>query len=164
MPTILHLGNRVMKKILFICLGNICRSPMAEYLFRSMAAERGIPVHTASAGTSGWHDGEGMHCGTADVLDGLGIASHDFVSRKLKASDVRDYDYLIVMDDSNLRDVEKLFGRQPEKIFKITDLLPKGSGYHHVPDPWYTGNFNETRAILTACCDVLLTRLQNGAM
>ena len=152
-----------MKKILFICLGNICRSPMAEYLFRSMAAERGIPVHTASAGTSGWHDGEGMHCGTADVLDGLGIASHDFVSRKLKASDVRDYDYLIVMDDSNLRDVEKLFGRQPEKIFKINDLLPKGSGYDHVPDPWYTGNFNETRAILTACCDVLLT-LQNGAM
>lgn len=153
-----------MKKILFICLGNICRSPMAEYLFRSMAAERSIAVHTASAGTSGWHDGEGMHCGTADVLDGLGIASHDFVSRKLKASDVRDYDYLIVMDDSNLRDVEKLFGRQPEKIFKITDLLPKGSGYDHVPDPWYTGSFNETRDILTACCDVLLTRLQNGAM
>ena len=153
-----------MKKILFICLGNICRSPMAEYLFRDMAAQRGIAVQTASAGTSGWHDGEGMHCGTADVLDGLGIASHDFVSRKLKASDVRDYDYLIVMDDSNLRDVEKLFGRQPEKIFKITDLLPKGSGYDHVPDPWYTGNFNETRAILTACCDVLLTRLQNGAM
>ena len=112
-----------MKKILFICLGNICRSPMAEYLFRSMAAERGIPVHTASAGTSGWHDGEGMHCGTADVLDG-----------------------------------------QPEKIFKITDLLPASSRYDHVPDPWYTGNFNETRAILTACCDALLTRLQNGAM
>ena len=124
-----------MKKILFICLGNICRSPMAEYLFRSMAAERGIPVHTASAGTSGWHDGEGMHCGTADVLDGLGIASQDFVSRKIKKSDLNDYDYLIVMDDSNLRDAEKFFGRQPEKIFKITDLLPKGSGYDHVPDP-----------------------------
>ena len=153
-----------MKKILFICLGNICRSPMAEYLFRAMAAERGIAAQTASAGTSGWHDGEGMHCGTADVLDGLGIASQDFVSRKLKASDVRDYDYLIVMDDSNLRDVEKLFGRQPEKIFKITDLLPQSSGYDHVPDPWYTGSFNETRDILTACCDVLLTRLQNGAM
>ena len=137
---------------------------MAEYIFRNMAAQRGIAVQTASAGTSGWHDGEGMHCGTADVLDGLGIASHDFVSRKLKASDVRDYDYLIVMDDSNLRDVEKLFGRQPEKIFKITDVLPANSPYDHVPDPWYTGNFNETRDILTACCDVLLTRLQDGAM
>jgi len=154
------------RRILFVCLGNICRSPMAEYVLRHQAAERGLShlVETASAGTSGWHDGEGMHCGTADVLDGLGIASHDFVSRKLKASDVRDYDYLIVMDDSNLRDVEKLFGRQPEKIFKITDLLPASSRYDHVPDPWYTGNFNETRAILTACCDALLTRLQNGAM
>ena len=153
-----------MKKILFICLGNICRSPMAEYLCRHMAAQRGIAVQTASAGTSGWHDDEGMHCGTADVLDGLGIASQDFVSRKIKKSDLNDYDYLIVMDDSNLRDAEKFFGRQPEKIFKITDLLPKGSGYDHVPDPWYTGNFNETRDILTACCDVLLTRLQQGEM
>ena len=153
-----------MKKILFICLGNICRSPMAEYIFRNMAAQRGIAVQTASAGTSGWHDGEGMHCGTADVLDGLGIASQDFVSRKIKKSDVNGYDYLIVMDDSNLRDVEKLFGRQPEKIFKITDLLPQGSHHDHVPDPWYTGNFNETRDILTACCDALLTRLQDGAM
>ena len=116
-----------MKKILFICLGNICRSPMAEYLFRAMAAERGIAAQTASAGTSGWHDGEGMHCGTADVLDGLGIASHDFVSRKLKASDVRDYDYLIVMDDSNLRDVEKLFGRQPEKSSKSPTCCPQAA-------------------------------------
>lgn len=153
-----------MKKILFICLGNICRSPMAEYIFRNMAAKRGIAVQTASAGTSGWHDGEGMHCGTADVLDGLGIASQGFVSRKIKKSDVNDYDYLIVMDDSNLRDVEKLFGRQPEKIFKITDVLPANSPYDHVPDPWYTGNFNETRDILTTCCDVLLTRLQKGEM
>ena len=134
---------------------------MAEYLFRAIAAERGISVQTASAGTSGWHDGEGMHCGTADVLDGLGIASHDFVSRKLKASDVRDYDYLIVMDDSNLRDVEKLFGRQPEKIFKITDLAPS-CGYDHVPDPWYTGNFNETRNILTACCEALAGQIRRG--
>ena len=149
-----------MKKILFICLGNICRSPMAEYIFRDMATQRGIAVQTASAGTSGWHDGEGMHCGTADVLDGLGIASQDFVSRKIKKSDANDYDYLIVMDDSNLRDVEKLFGRQPEKIFKITDLLPANSPYDHVPDPWYTGNFNETRRILTACCSALLDKIE----
>ena len=56
--------------------------------------------------------------------------------------------------------MEKLFGRQPEKIFKITDLLPEGSGYDHVPDPWYTGNFNETRRILTACCSALLDKIE----
>ena len=154
----------MMKKILFVCLGNICRSPMAEYILRDMAQKRGIAVNVASAGTSGWHDGEYMHCGTAEILDGLSIESRDFRSRKIPADALQYYDYVIVMDDSNLRDVEKLFGRQPEKIFKITDLLPASSRYDHVPDPWYTGNFNETRAILTACCDALLTRLQNGAM
>lgn len=152
-----------MKKVLFICLGNICRSPMAEYIFRDIAAKRGIAVQSASAGTSGWHDGEFMHCGTSEVLDGLYIDHNDFVSRKVKKSDIHDYDYLIVMDDANLRDVEKLFGRQPEKIFKITDLLPNGE-YDHVPDPWYTGNFNETRRIVQACCEVLADKIQHGEM
>ena len=114
-----------MKKILFICLGNICRSPMAEYLCRHMAAQRGIAVQTASAGTSGWHDGEGMHCGTADVLDGLGIASQDFISRKIKKSDANDYDYLIVMDDSNLRDVENFSAGSLKKSSKSPTFCPK---------------------------------------
>ena len=57
----------MMKKILFVCLGNICRSPMAEYILRDMAQKRGIAVNVASAGTSGWHDGEYMHCGTAEI-------------------------------------------------------------------------------------------------
>ncbi|MDK4622622.1 low molecular weight protein-tyrosine-phosphatase [Kingella kingae] len=152
-----------MKKILFICLGNICRSPMAEYIFRDMAQQRGIVVQTASAGTSSWHDGEFMHCGTADILDGLNIDSRAFVSQKLKKSDFLDYDYLIVMDDNNLRDVQKRFGKH-DKIFKITDLLGKSSLHDHVPDPWYTGNFNETRDILTACCQELLNRLSDGRL
>ncbi len=152
-----------MKKILFICLGNICRSPMAEYIFRDMAQQRGIAIQTASAGTSGWHDGEFMHCGTADILDGLNIDSRAFVSQKLKKSDFLDYDYLIVMDDNNLRDVQKRFGKH-DKIFKITDLLGKSSLHDHVPDPWYTGNFNETRDILTACCQELLNRLSDGRL
>ncbi|UOP04188.1 low molecular weight protein-tyrosine-phosphatase [Conchiformibius kuhniae] len=151
-----------MKKILFVCLGNICRSPMAEYLCRDLAKKRGIALHTASAGTSGWHDGEFMHCGTAEVLDGLNIASQGFASRKLRDADFAEFDYLIVMDDHNLRDVRARFGTH-DKIFKITDLCPE-SGYDHVPDPWYTGNFNETRDLLTRCCHQLLDALQNGSM
>jgi len=153
-------------KILFVCLGNICRSPMAEYVLRHRAREAGMDnaIITASAGTSGWHDGEDMHEGTRRALKQHGIDPSCFTSSKIKPSDAEHFYYIIVMDDSNLADVEKLFGRQPEKIFKITDLLPASSRYDHVPDPWYTGNFNETRAILTACCDALLTRLQNGAM
>lgn len=148
------------KKVLFVCLGNICRSPMAEYLFREIAAQRGLPVQCASAGTSGWHDGEFMHCGTADILDGLQIDSKGFTSRKLRDADFAEYDYLIVMDDNNLRDVRVRFGTH-DKIFKITDLCPD-CGYDHVPDPWYTGNFVETRDLLTRCCTALAEALQQG--
>ncbi|MDK4685532.1 low molecular weight phosphotyrosine protein phosphatase [Kingella negevensis] len=153
-----------MKKILFICLGNICRSPMAEYIFRQKAQELGLNVQSDSAGTSGWHDGEAMHCGTADILDGMGIASNDFVSSKVPSDALQTYDYLIVMDSNNLRDVEKLFGKHPKQIFKITDLLPQPAAYDHVPDPWYTGNFKETKDILTQCCDILVERLATGEM
>ena len=146
-------------KVLFVCLGNICRSPMAEYLCRSMAAARSLPVHPASAGTSGWHDGEGMHCGSLEILSDEGIDSSGFVSRRVRAQDLADFDYLLAMDDDNLAELEQRFGRHPGKIFKITDLLPD-SGYSHVPDPWYTGNFNETRRILTACCTVLLDKIE----
>ncbi|MDO4433507.1 MAG: low molecular weight protein-tyrosine-phosphatase [Alysiella sp.] len=154
-----------MKKILFICLGNICRSPMAEYLFRHIAAERNLNVVCASAGTSGWHDGEYMHCGTAEILDCFNIASNDFVSSKVPNDAPKIYDYLIVMDDNNLRDMQQRFGSLSSmQLFKITDLLPENSTYNHVPDPWYTGNFQETRDLLHQCCTRLADKLQNGSM
>lgn len=152
-----------MKKILFICLGNICRSPMAEYLCKQRAAERGINVQAASAGTSGWHNGEFMHCGTAEILDSLNIDSRDFISSQVPKNALKAYDYLIVMDDNNLRDVQKLFGAD-QRIFKITDLLGAGSLHNHVPDPWYTGNFVQTRDILTECIEILLNRIEAGQM
>lgn len=152
-----------MKKIMFICLGNICRSPMAEYVLRDMAAKRGVVLEVASAGTSGWHDGEYMHCGTADILDGLNIDSRDFISSKVTRDDWQYYDYLIVMDNHNLVDMEKQFGKS-RKLFKITDLLPENSPYDHVPDPWYTGNFVETREIIQQCCNELLTQIQLGIL
>ncbi len=153
-----------MKNILFVCLGNICRSPMAEYIFRDVAAKRGIQAACKSAGTSGWHDGEFMHCGTGDILDGLNIDSGDFVRSKVRANCMQVYDYVLVMDDNNLRDMQKQFGQNPQKLFKITDLLPEHSPYDHVPDPWYTGNFVETREILLQCCEILADKIQRGEM
>ena len=151
-----------MIKILFICLGNICRSPIAEYVFIHIAQERGIHnIHADSAGPSGWHAGEFMHCGAADILDGLGIDSHDFVSQKVPTDALDKYDYLIVMDEANLHDVRRLLG-ESDKIFKITDVLPENTHYDHVPDPWYTGNFNETHTIVSQCCEILLERLARG--
>ena len=148
-------------KILFVCLGNICRSPMAEYVMREKIKQAHLQqkILTASAGTSGWHDGEGMHCGTADILDQHKIASNGFVSRKVRSKDWADFDYLIAMDNENLRDLEKLFGHQPEKLFQITALCPD-LGIDHIPDPWYTKNFQQTYALLAQCCDALLTKIR----
>lgn len=145
-------------RILFVCLGNICRSPMAEYLCRHLAAERGLAVATDSAGTSGWHDGEGMHEGTAAVLATLGLDGSGFVSRRIRERDFDDFDYLVAMDDDNLAVLQQRFGRYPDKIFKISDCLSDPS-INHIPDPWYTGDFDETKRLLQRCCQALLDKI-----
>ena len=151
-------------KVLFVCLGNICRSPMAEYVFRHCAEEAGVGhrIESASSGTSGWHDGENMHRGTQKTLQHHGISSLGFTSSKVKKSDFEHFDYLIAMDSSNLAELERLFGRHPEKMFKLTDLIPE-SGYDHVPDPWYTHNFDETYTLVSAGSRALLKRLNLAA-
>ncbi|MFP5074445.1 low molecular weight protein-tyrosine-phosphatase [Neisseria sp. WLZKY-1] len=149
-----------MTRVLFVCLGNICRSPMAEYVLRRLAAERGLSdkIRAASAGTSGFHDGEDMHRGTKTVLQRHGIDTGGFTSRKIEATDKQHYDYIVAMDDANLAELERLFGRHPDKLFKLTDLIPE-SGYSHVPDPWYTGDFDETYALAAAGCAALLDKI-----
>ncbi|MCF7528789.1 low molecular weight protein-tyrosine-phosphatase [Neisseria lisongii] len=148
------------QQILFVCLGNICRSPMAEYVFRHHVRQAGLGgiISVASAGTSGWHDGENMHKGTQKALAVHGIDHSGFISSKVKPDDHRRFDFIIAMDDNNLAELERLFGRQPEKIFKLTDLIPE-SGYNHIPDPWYTGDFEETFRLVSAGSVALLDKL-----
>lgn len=151
-----------MTRILFVCLGNICRSPMAEYLCRHLATERGLAVEVASAGTSGWHNGEDMHVGTRQVLQALGIDAHGFCSSQVEAADLTRYTHIIAMDDHNLAALRRLFGGVHAHVFKITDLVPE-LGYDHVPDPWYSGDFDETCRIVTAGCAALLAGLHDAA-
>jgi len=147
-------------KLLFVCLGNICRSPMAEYLMRDKIQKAGLAqyIETDSAGTSGENDGEGMHCGTADVLDRLKIYSNDFRSRKVRLKDGEIFDYIIAIDNHNLRDFERLFGQQ-ENIFAIASPCPTLE-YDHIPDPWYTHRFDETYRLLNESCDALLLKIR----
>ncbi len=146
-------------RILFVCLGNICRSPLAEILMRDLIAQAGLSavIETDSAGTSGWHDGEGMHCGTAEVLEANNIAPGHFVSKRLPDNALQDYDYIAVMDDDNLREVEKRLGHHPERIFKLTDFCTTDD---HVPDPYYTRRFHLSYDIIERCCRAWLDRLR----
>ncbi|MDP8079188.1 low molecular weight protein-tyrosine-phosphatase [Phocoenobacter skyensis] len=147
--------------ILFVCLGNICRSPMAEYIMRHkiQQADLNHQIVTDSAGTSGWHDGEDMHKGTKQQLAKHNIDNSGFVSRRVQKQDWEKFDYIIAMDNQNLKDLEKLFGKEPNRLFNITSLC-HNLAYDHIPDPWYTDNFDETYQLLGQCCEVLLQRVK----
>lgn len=133
---------------------------MAEYLFKAQVQNQGLSeaISVSSAGTSGWHDGESMHPKTALVLTTQNIEHDDFISSKVKPSDFQTFDYLIAMDDDNLHQLEALFGTHPDAIFKITDLIEDAT-IDHIPDPWFTGDFQETESLLTQACKALLARV-----
>lgn len=148
-------------RVLFVCLGNICRSPMAEYLMRDKVQKAGLQnrIEVDSAGTSGWNDGQDMHCGTAEILELHRINTKGFCSRKVRISDWQEFDYIIAMDNENLADLEQLFSPQKNKLFQITSLCPD-LGIDHIPDPWYTRNFHQTYELLDRCLDILLQKLR----
>lgn len=151
-----------MTKIVFICLGNICRSPMAEFIMKDLVEKEALnqQFHIISAGTSGYHDGEDMHQKTRAMLNSKNIKIDHFTSKKLTKDMCKNYDKLIVMDDKNLQYIKKEFKNFKHKINKITDYIPE-LGYKEIPDPWYSGDFDETYFLLSNACKNLLNSLKN---
>lgn len=146
-----------MKRILFVCLGNICRSPMAEAVMRDVVEKRGLSadIKVDSAGTSDWHQGEAPHKGTREKLKNMGISTSGMTSRPLRTSDLQ-FDYLVCMDASNVENTRRMLKSESEKIFRFLDLTPHKKD---VPDPWYTGNFDETYALCVEGCEALLDKI-----
>ena len=125
-------------RILFVCLGNICRSPTAEGVFRAMAAEAGLAVEVDSCGTGGWHAGEAPH---PPAIAAAGRRGYDLTGLRARQIDVWDFarfHRILVMDRANLRDVQE------------------------VPDPWYTGEYDRVLDMIEDASRGLIAALRRG--
>ena len=149
-----------MIKIMFVCLGNICRSPMAEFLMKDYLEKKGVSANflVKSSATSRWENGNPVHYGTVRVLDRLGISCKGKYSELLLASDYDKYDYFIGMDEDNRRAMNRLFGGDPDG--KVSLLLDYTHNPRSVADPYYTDDFSATYNDVTRGIDAFYKFLQ----
>ena len=155
-------------RVLFVCLGNICRSPLAEGVFQSLVDDAGLSTKFAvdSAGTGSWHVGEPPDSRAIMVALEHGV-SLDSRARQVRASDFDDFDYVIAMDQENLRSLERMAaasgGDADIQLLRTYDPHPEGG---EVPDPYYGGvsGFENVYQIVARSCEGLLMRLRTVAI
>lgn len=140
-----------MKKIVFVCLGNICRSPMAEFVMKDLTDG----VYVESRATSDWEHGNPIHSGTQAIFKKYAILyDQSKTSQQISQQDFVDFDYIIGMDESNFQDLRKIApGKYLEKVFQFEE--------RSVPDPWYTGDFDETYHLVLAGCQKWIERIKS---
>lgn len=146
--------------VLFVCLGNICRSPMAEAVFQKLVDEAGLTdrFHIDSAGTGSWHVGEKAHPGTRAILAEHGIV-YNGRSRQITSQDMSNpHTYIITMDQSNSSNVQRQFGEHP-KLYRLLDFSSQ-TAETDVPDPYYTNNFPYVYQLVTDGCRGLLATIR----
>ena len=150
-----------MKKIMFVCHGNICRSPMAEIIFRDLAEQRGIADRyvVASSATSSeeiWNGaGNPVYPPAREELKKHSLSAGSKRAVQLNKSDYGTYDLFVGMDTNNIRNMLRIFGGDPDG--KVRKLLTTD-----VQDPWYTGNFDAVFREIYAGCEALLTELEQA--
>lgn len=149
-----------MIKVLFVCHGNICRSPMAEFVFKDMVKKQGLEKEfvIASAATSTEEIGNGVHYGTKQKLELYNISCEGKKAVQMKNSDYDKYDYLLGMDNANIRNMIRIANYDNEH--KIKRLLDYSNEPRDIADPWYTGNFDETYDDVVEGCTALLTYIK----
>lgn len=144
-----------MIKILFVCHGNICRSPMAEFVMKDIAKRENAAADflIASAATSSEEIGNPVHYGTRNKLKQYGISTEGKYAVKLTRSDYQKYDYLIGMETRNIINMKRIVGEDTDgKIFRLLDFTDSPKD---IADPWYTGNFDITYDEVKMGCEAL---------
>lgn len=151
-----------MINVIFLCHGNICRSPMAEFVLKDMVEKMGLKdkFHIESAATSREALGEPVHRGTRKILVEHGISCDGKYAVQLKASDYDKYDFIIAMDSYNIENIKYIIPEDPES--KISKLLYFTDEPGDISDPWYTGDFKRTWQDITKGCKGFLDFLSQA--
>lgn len=154
-------GERVMVSILFVCLGNICRSPMAEAIFTDLAEKKGVKeeFNVDSAGIGDWHTGDLPHPGTRKILEDKEISYRGITARQVRKEDWKQFDYLIAMDNQTLSDLREWNNRAGDSsISRLMEHCQKADQLD-IPDPYFTGDFDQAYRLVVAGCHALLDEL-----
>lgn len=151
-----------MKKIMFVCHGNICRSPMAEFVMKSLVqkAQAGNEIYIESSATSREEIGNGIYPPAEYTLSMHGIACEGHAARQFTVEDYNSFDMVVIMEDYNKRNLMRLIGCDCEnKVWKLLDFVadePVPCAGRDISDPWYHGNFDKTYNEIVAGCKGLM--------
>lgn len=156
-----------MIKVMFVCHGNICRSPMAEFVLKAMAEKAGLSdqlfIASSATSTEEIYNGIGnpVHYGTKEKLAEVGISCEGKRAVQLKKSDYDKYDFFIGMDSANIKNMQRILGHK-DKIYKLLDFADNND--RNIADPWYTGNFDITYDNIVEGCTAFLDYLKKNKM
>ena len=148
-----------MIKVMFVCLGNICRSPMAEFVLKDMVNKKGLSneFYIKSSATSYEEIGNDIYCGARDKLIQKNIPFTKRKATRLTPGDYNKYDFIIGMEEANIRDIKRIVGEDKEnKIYKLLDF---SNNPRDIADPWYTGNFEVAYNDIVEGCHSFLESL-----
>lgn len=151
-----------MIKILFVCLGNICRSPMAEFVMKQLVSEKGLSpqfeIDSAATDDENERDHAGIYYGTREILTVMHVPFTAHYSRQIRPRDYEHFDYILAMDKNNVADIQALIGPDAaHKVYRLLDFTPHP---RNIKDPWYTGNFEETYRDIAEGCEAFLSFLE----
>ena len=151
-----------MINIMFVCHGNICRSPMAEFVLKDMVAKRKIShnFHIESSATSREEIGNDIHYGTKNKLKKVGVPFTPRRATQITKSDYDKYDFILCMDNNNIRNLSRIIPN--DKSNKIKLLLDFSNNPRNIADPWYTGNFEDTYNDIIEGCEAHLNYIEKN--